>query len=82
MVLSKTVRCLMLDVLRKSLNGAVAEVGHNNTKKNYLLEDNYWKKYGCLRSEHMQFEFDHVPHMVTSFFFSPPPPPYNIIVVL
>jgi hypothetical protein len=32
MVLSKTARCLMLNVLRKSLNGAVAEVGHNNTK--------------------------------------------------
>lgn len=33
MVLSKTARCLMLDVLRKSLNGVIAEVGHNNTIK-------------------------------------------------
>jgi hypothetical protein len=36
MVLSKTARCLMLDVLRKSLNGAVAEVGRNNTKKLFV----------------------------------------------
>jgi len=33
MVLSRTARCLMFDVLRKSLNGVIAEIGHNNTKK-------------------------------------------------
>lgn len=33
MVLSKTAMCLMLDVVRKSLNDAVAEVRRNNTKK-------------------------------------------------